>query len=185
MSTLSYLITDPKYYSKSSVKLKKTLKRALQKYPVTLACLRDKSCKNLKRAAKHFLKALENKNIVTILNSDIKLAYFLGYDGVHLPSNKISNIKRAKRKKLFVIVSCHSLEEIKKAQKLGADMVTFSPIFYSPKKGEPKGVKKLREAVFKSKIPVIALGGIVSNRQIHKVLLKKSAGFASIRYFVG
>lgn len=185
MGEISYLITDPKYYSNSLIKFKKTLKKAIKKHPSNMVCLRDKKSKNIKKLAKHFLILARKSKKIAILNSNINLAYFLGYDGVHLPSNMFNKIKLAKRKKLFVIVSCHSLEEIKKVQKLGADMVTFSPIFYSPKKGEPKGVKKLREAVFKSKIPVIALGGIVSNRQIHKVLLKKSAGFASIRYFVG
>ena len=95
----------------------------------------------------------------------------------------IDKIPLAKRKKLFVIVSTHNFYEIKLAKKFGADMVTYSPIFYTPNKGKPKGVKNLRKIIFKAKFPVIALGGIVKRDQIHQVKKTKSKGFASIRYF--
>ncbi len=184
MDNIYYLITDPKYYSRNQTKFKKVLSFALNRHFVNVASLRDKDNKNIKPLAKSFLSITKKRKIFSILNSDIDLAYFLGFDGVHLPSNMINRVKIAKRKKLFVIVSCHSLEEIKKAEQLKADMVTFSPIFYSPNKAKPKGLKELRRATFKSKILIIALGGIVSKEQIHKIKLKKAVGFASIRYFV-
>jgi len=184
MNNISYLITDPKYYSQNSTKLKKVFNYASDRHFINIACLRDKKNQNVKSLAKSFLYITKKRKIFSILNSHIDLAYFLGFDGVHLPSNMVEKTKIAKRKKLFVIVSCHSLEEIKKAEQLKADMVTFSPVFYSPDKGKPKGLKKLRRVVFKSKIPIIALGGIVSKKQIHKIKLRKAVGFASIRYFV-
>ena len=180
----SYLITDPKYYGKRSYKLKKNLIKSISKYNPTMVCLRDKKSTNLKKMAISFLKITKNKNILTFINSDIDLAYFLRFDGVHLPSHMLDKIKKAKRKKLLVVASCHTIDEIKRAKKNGADIVTYSPIFYTPQKPKPKGLNSLRRATFKAKIPLIALGGIITRHQVNKVLIKKASGFASIRYFL-
>lgn len=182
---ISYLITDPKYYSSNPIKLKKKILTASSRKKVNFVCYRDKSSKNFKQLAVNFLKISKKINFSKILlNSDIDLAYRLKYDGVHLPSNKLNEIKRAKKKRLFVIASTHNFYELNLAIKNGADMVVFSPVFYTPNKGEPKGLNTLRKAVFHSNIPVIALGGIINRYQIHKVKIKKASGFSSIRYFI-
>jgi thiamine-phosphate pyrophosphorylase len=85
---------------------------------------------------------------------------------------------------LKVIISCHCLEDIQKAHKLNADWVTYSPIFDTPNKGEAKGIEQLNNAVQCCDIPVIALGGIVGQKEINKIEDTKCYGFASIRYFV-
>jgi thiamine-phosphate pyrophosphorylase len=102
---------------------------------------------------------------------------------VHLTSNQFSDIKKAKELGLFVVISTHSFSEIELAIKLGANAVTFSPIFPTPNKGEPKGVEALKEAVKKFDIKIIALGGIVSQKEIKEVKKANPWGFASIRYF--
>jgi thiamine-phosphate pyrophosphorylase len=63
-------------------------------------------------------------------------------------------------------------------------MVTYSPIFTTPNKGSPKGCKDLKKIVQSINIPVIALGGIISNQQINQIKSTKVNGFASIRYFI-
>jgi len=70
------------------------------------------------------------------------------------------------------------------AKQSGADAITYSPVFDSPGKGEPKGLEDLKELVAKINIPVFALGGILSEDQIHQVAECGAYGFASIRYFV-
>ncbi|MBR2148512.1 MAG: thiamine phosphate synthase, partial [Campylobacter sp.] len=77
----------------------------------------------------------------------------------------------------------HNIKEIELANQYGADFITFSPIFATPNKGEPKGLEALKEAVKISKAKVIALGGIVSKEHIDKVMSFGAVGFASIRYF--
>ena len=62
-------------------------------------------------------------------------------------------------------------------------MITFSPIFHSPNKGEPKGVEELKRVAFLLSIPVIALGGIVTQKQIGLSKQSGAKGFASIRWF--
>nr|WP_255531411.1 thiamine phosphate synthase [Nitratiruptor sp. YY09-18] len=178
-------MSDPRYFGTSPWQIKKILSLSHRLKRPDLVCLRNKKSKNLKREAKAFLSQAKKLKIQkTILNSNITLAKRLHYFGVHLPASKIDYIKEAKRAKLFVIVSTHNEEEMKRAQRAGADMITYSPIFPTPNKGVPKGVKSLRKIVCKSKIPVIALGGIVTKRHIHKIKAARAAGFASIRYFV-
>ncbi|SMC09766.1 thiamine-phosphate pyrophosphorylase [Nitratiruptor tergarcus DSM 16512] len=182
---MSYLISEPKYFGNKSWRIKKTLLHIKHKHSPHFACFRDKMSANLYRGAKAFLYAARLAKIEKVfLNGDYRLAKRLGFNGVHLPSKKLQMIKRAKRAGLIVIASTHNIQEIFQAQRYGADFVTFSPIFYSPGKGEPKGLGNLRKIVKSAQVPVIALGGIISQRQIHKVRMKGARGFASIRYFV-
>ena len=78
----------------------------------------------------------------------------------------------------------HNEEEIYKALKFGADAVTYSPIFYTPDKGNPKGLEDLNEKVAKINIKIIALGGIISDEDIAKIKSTDAYAFASIRYFI-
>ncbi|MBU1667045.1 thiamine phosphate synthase [bacterium] len=118
-----------------------------------------------------------------LFHSDIELAYKLHADGIHLKSTQLHEIQKAKILGLFVVVSTHTVAEAQKAEELGANMVTYSPIFSSPNKGEPKGVKELKKLVSMLSIPVIALGGIVTQEHITLCETSGAFGFASIRYF--
>jgi thiamine-phosphate pyrophosphorylase len=62
-------------------------------------------------------------------------------------------------------------------------MVTLSPIYETPDKGEPIGVEMLRTVTAALHIPVIALGGITDTERIKECEAVGAAGFASIRYF--
>ncbi len=120
-----------------------------------------------------------------LLHRDIWLVPNLQADGVHLASNQLSDISKAKSMGIFVLYSAHSLQEASKAATLGADMVTLSPIYETPDKGEPLGVEALQEVCRQLSIPVIALGGITDQVKIEEVAEAGAKGFASIRYFVG
>jgi thiamine-phosphate pyrophosphorylase len=58
--------------------------------------------------------------------------------------------------------SCHSLEDIREAAKLGATCCTFSPVYPSQCKPgvPPKGLALLHRVCQHSPIPVYALGGV-------------------------
>jgi thiamine-phosphate pyrophosphorylase len=132
-----------------------------------------------------FIKTSQAFNVQHILiNSNIQLAIKLNASGVHLTSQQFDEIQIAKKNKLFIIVSCHTLDDILKAQKNGANMVTYSPIFKTPNKGNPKGCKNLENVIKQVDIPVIALGGIISSTQIKEIEATNAVGFGSIRYFI-
>ncbi len=121
--------------------------------------------------------------IKSFIHRHVKLAYQLGAMGVHLTSTQFAEIPHAKELGLEVIISTHTHEEVLKAEILGADAVTYSPIFSSPEKGEPKGIEDLKELLKKCKIKVFALGGIVEASHVEMVEETGVYGFASIRYF--
>ena len=177
---VAYAITDSSTLNFNS--LTSDLKRFAQK--ADMIVYRDKITNIYNQNASLFLTEAKQHNFSKILlHSNYKLAHKLKADGVHLTSSQFSDIQKAKDLGLFVIISTHSLYEALEAQKLGANMVTFSPIFATPNKGKPKGIEKLRKIVSYLSIGVIALGGIVSSEQIEACEESGAYGFASIRYF--
>lgn len=182
---ISYLITDPLFYSSTPEIFQQTLSNSLTKHLVQIACFRDKKSPNFENLAKIFVKTCQNFQIEKILiNTNIEIACNLNAHGVHLNSKQFEEIEIAKSRNLFVIISCHTIEEIELAIKLGADYVTFSPIFESPGKSNPIGIEAIKNA--KNKIynaKIIALGGIITSEQIESIISSGADGFASIRYF--
>ena len=183
---IKYLITDPKYYTNDEKKFEEILINVLDKQQIEIACFRDKESSNFKELAKIFIKICKEKDIKKILlNGDYLLAHKLNATGVHLTSTQFDDILKAKELGLYVIISCHTFEDIQKAIDYKADEVTYSPIFETPNKGTPKGIEVLKEAIDKyNNINIIALGGIINEKQIEQISKTKAYGFASIRYFV-
>ena len=183
---IKYLITDPKYYTNDKKKFKKILINVLNKQQIDIACFRDKESSNFQEIAKIFIKICKEKDIKKILlNGDYLLAHKLNASGVHLTSTQFDDISKAKELGLYVIISCHTFEDIEKAIINQADAITYSPIFETPNKGTPKGIEILKEVVDKfPNINIIALGGIINAEQIEQISKTKAYGIASIRYFV-
>ena len=148
------------------------------------ALYRDKTNPSYESIAKEFTDVCSGfESVKSFIHQDAELAHRLKADGVHLTSRQFGSIAHAKTLGLEVIISTHTHEEVLKAQKLGADAVTYSPIFASPDKGEPKGVDDLKELLNKCSVKVFALGGIVEDWHLKAVEEAGAYGFASIRYF--
>ncbi len=175
---ISYAITDPSTLDFNH--LERDLKRFSQK--ASMIVYRDKS--NASKYAFDFVKAVKVFDFEKVLiHGDPLLADAAGADGVHLSSLQLDEIPKAKAMNLFVVVSTHTIEELKKAESLGADMATFSPIFDTPNKGLPVGLEVLKSVTAQVNIPVLALGGILTEEQIEACEIAGASGFASIRYF--
>jgi len=180
-----YLITSPELYTQEPQSFEAILRKILTEHTPEYAVYRDKQNPKYKELAKIFVQVCrEFAGLCCLLHSDAALACELGADGVHLTSAQLEAIPHAKHSGLFVILSTHTDEEITHAIALGADAVTFSPIFPSPNKGEPKGVEALCEVVAKNPIKVFALGGIVEPWHVEAIAKSGAYGFASIRFFV-
>jgi len=177
---IAYAITDPSTLNFDT--LSSDLKRFSEKADIIL--YRDKDISNYREQAKKFMAEAKRHQFDKILvHQDIDLACIVKADGVHLTSNQFESITKANFFGLFTVVSTHTLSEVKEAEKLGASMITFSPIFETPNKGDPHGVAVLKEIVMRTTIPVIALGGVLSLEQIEACEASGAKGFASIRYF--
>jgi len=143
---------------------------------------RDKKSLHYEHNARVFVEHAKDFDKV-LLHTDYNLASNLHADGVHLKSTQLGDIKKAKELGLFVIVSTHTIEEAQESESLGANMITYSPIFNTPNKGKAIGLISLKDVISVVNIPVIALGGILTKEQINACLEVGAKGFASIRYF--
>ena len=177
-----YLITDNSKY-RDEVEFRRYIEKINRYSDIDYILYRDKENPRYSDFAEIFAQNISIKK--WLIHRDIELALKLQSFGIHLTSQQFSEIPKAKSSGLWTIISCHSLEEIAEAERLGADGVTFSPIFTTPDKGRPKGTEPLREAVtLFPNLRIFALGGIVSEKEVQKLAkIDTLFGFASIRFW--
>jgi thiamine-phosphate pyrophosphorylase len=107
--------------------------------------------------------------------------------GVHLRSTSmpVDAVRRAFGDEMRIGASTHSFDEVRRAEQGGANFVVFGSIFETASKavyGPPVGLEALREVTRRTKIPVLALGGInLSN--FRDVFEAGASGVAGISLF--
>ncbi len=121
------------------------------------------------------------------VNGRADVALGAGLDGVHLPSDAPApaDFRLCVGTAVRIGVSCHNLEELRAAERAGADYAFYSPIFESASKpgyGPALGLDALARACASVKIPVLALGG-VSLENARECMAAGAAGVAGISLF--
>ena len=127
-----------------------------------------------------------------LINSRADVAIGSGAAGVHLPSGE-DQLTPGQIRKLFgarecvVSVSCHTLDEVRRAKKDGADLVLFGPIFGKSIAGKlvvPRMGLATLEAACEAAAgtSVLALGG-VTMANTAGCIAAGAAGIAAIRLF--
>lgn len=147
--------------------------------------LDDRALLEAARAAREVLPA----STALLVNGRLDVALAAGADGAHLPADGVPLAAlRAWRERFGPAVllgrSTHSLEEVERAVRDGADYVTFGPVYATPSKaayGPPVGLESLRRAAGRG-IPVYALGGVTLSR-FDELAAAGAAGVAAIRLF--
>jgi len=96
-----------------------------------------------------------------LLNSQIIGAKASGA-GVHLASSDLMMLKQRPESAGFVSASCHSLQELRQAERLGLDFVVLSPVnkTVSHPEANPLGWQQFSQWVAQINLPVFALGGV-------------------------
>ncbi len=179
-----YLITSREFYTDTPAVFRSILHEQLASHMPQYALYRDKSNPSYAIQAAHFVEVCSQfESVKSFIHRDIELAQQLQAKGIHLTSKQFNEIEKAKKTGLEVIISTHTHEEVLQAQELGADGVTYSPVFTSPGKGKAKGVEDLEALLQKCSIKVFALGGIVTKKEVDIIEKTAAYGFASIRYF--
>ena len=117
-----------------------------------------------------------------LVNDRLDVALACKAHGVHLRSNSVSpkTLRQITPPDFLIAVSCHSIADLEAAE--GADFAVLAPIFETPGKGPPLGLRYLAQAVHSTEIPIFALGGITEER-VQVCLRSGAAGVAGIRLF--
>ena len=123
-----------------------------------------------------------------LVNGRLDLALAAGADGAHLPADgvPVAALRRRFGQGVLLGVSTHSVDEVERALRDGADYVTFGPVWPTPSKeryGPPLGLGELARAA-RVGIPVYALGGVMLSR-FGEAAAAGAAGVAGIRLFQG
>lgn len=120
-----------------------------------------------------------------LVNDRTDVALCCGADGVHLRANSIAPVQlRAITPPGFIIsVSCHSEEDVIRLE--GADYALLAPVFKPLSKADqrkPLGLAALERIARRSRVPVLALGGITPANTA-SCLAAGAAGVAGITLF--
>ncbi len=116
-----------------------------------------------------------------LVNSDSALAREIGADGVHLTAEQLRGALT--RPDLpWCGASCHSSEELRRAEALGVDLVVLGTVHATPSHPDavPLGWEEFREIAKDAAVPVYALGGIVPS-DLEQALSCGAHGIAMVR----
>jgi len=177
-----YLITDRERFPQG--KFLSAVRSALEG-GVRALQLREKDLApvDLLELARRLRPLTRRHDALLFINDRVDIAEMCGADGVHLTEQSVSaKDVREKFPHLLIGVSTHDEEGARRAEREGADFITFSPIFETPSKisyGPPQGLEKLARVARSIHIPVLALGGI-GRGQVQSVLDQGAHGVALI-----
>ena len=177
----TYLITPN--YENSSLLLP-DLEIALRTNQIKLMQLRCKSLNSsdyitLARSVSTLCGELK---VGLLLNhADLSVIDEVDAGGIHLTSDQIKSLNaRPVGNEKWVGASCHTEQDIMKAEAIGVDFLVISPVNASPTKSEPLGWLEFEKLVACANIPVYALGGM----KHHDILFARqhgAQGIAAIR----
>jgi 8-oxo-dGTP diphosphatase len=116
-----------------------------------------------------------------LINADVELARSVGADGVHLTSSQL-NGANGRPDVDWCGASCHTSEELRRAEALGADFAVLGPVRPTPTHPEAVNLhwSGFRAAAEGAAIPVYALGGLVRS-DLDEALSSGAHGLAMIR----
>ncbi|MGA3106147.1 MAG: thiamine phosphate synthase [Terriglobales bacterium] len=168
---------------------------------------KDLSARDLEALAKEAVAALRSLTPRTgdrekitsrrtrlLINSRTDVSLASHADGVHLRTDDVTPTDARKLVALsghrppttghfFIAASCHSIEDVFRAQSDAADFAVFAPVFgkHQSPGTKPAGLATLQEAC-RAQIPVLALGGVTLDNA-ESCLRAGAAGIAAIRLF--
>ena len=201
MSCLLYYITDRSQFQGDERARRRTLLAKVAEAAragVDYIQLREKdlNARELETLAREVVAAVRENSPVTrlLINSRTDIALAAGADGVHLRADDVAPHETRRMVEasadrplitdhFLVAASCHSNEDVIRAESEAADFAVFAPVFEKNKTpgALPTGLAALREAC-RAKIQILALGG-VTMKNAASCRQAGAAGIAAIRLF--
>lgn len=131
---------------------------------------KDLPCRDLLGLTRAALDRAAPHGARILLNDRLDIALAAGAHGVHLPSDAPapSALRPLAPPGFVVAVSAHSADELRRAEREGADFAVFGPVFPTASKPGQEaipGLAGLREACRAVSLPVAALGGLTAARE--------------------
>lgn len=134
------------------------LDQGLQLLQIRESQLKDAT---LAQLSEQVLKRCASYDCRCLLNGSPEQAQQLGFQGVHLNSQRLMSLTQ-KPENLLVGASCHEVGQLEKAQTLQLDFALLSPVLPTLSHPEATGLgwEKFAEMLNGLEIPVYALGGM-------------------------
>lgn len=109
-----------------------------------------------------------------LVNDRVDIALACGADGVHIGQEDLSCecSRRLLGSKAVIGVTVHSVKEALAAQRQGADYLAVSPVFATTTKkdaGRPAGLELVRAVRCRTRLPLVAIGGITLENAAHVI----------------
>ena len=122
-------------------------------------------------------------NLTYLINSQMPVKRNVD-EGVHLSSFDLMNLSQRPEGTSLVGASCHSLQELRKAERLQLDFAVLSPVMPTSSHPEAKalGWQQFSDWVTQVNIPVFALGG-VRKQDFERAISCGAQGVSGIRLF--
>ena len=122
----------------------------------------------------------KQSNVQLMFNLPDELSQIAKSYSIHLNSHKLASLSRRPDCDLLS-ASCHTIEEMKKSEELGADFIVLSPVqaTSSHPDAQPLGWDTFSEMVTNINVPVYALGGVTRDNT-RQAWLSGGQGIAAI-----
>jgi len=138
------------------------------------------------KTARRLRRLTRQRGLKLLIGADWRLAAAVGADGVHLPQRLMGLATRLRRLKpaWLITAAAHDGAALVAGARLGLDAMLVSVVFpsFSPSAGAPLGTVRFAALIRRSKVPVIALGG-VNDQTAAKLSSSHAAGLAGIGGF--
>ena len=126
---------------------------------------KDLPARDLFDLARSAMSLSNPRGVKILVNTRVDIALAAGAHGAHLPAGSPApgSCRGIVSPGFLLGVSCHTLEEVRRASVEGADYVVFGPVFAPLSKASPApplGLDELARAASAVPIPVLALGGV-------------------------
>jgi len=126
---------------------------------------KDLTSKELYETAYELRRLTSRHGAKLFINDRVDVALAVDADGVHVGGGSlpIYKVRKLLGERKLIGVSCHNQVQAITAQEMGADFITFGPVYFTPSKapfGDPVGLELLRTVADMLQIPVFALGGV-------------------------